>query len=191
MIIQQVILALCRGGTRHSRGRVAAGGATLVQLGDKEGDTRRLVEEGARDRGGARGLVGAASDQRPRRRRARFRRRWRPRRLGRHGAADARALLGREAIIGLSIKTIAQADAAPVELVRYVCIGGVFAAASKDNPDPPIGLAGLRTIWALMRACRGSPSAPSPASTLAPDPSAAARELRAIVDRAVTMRVDP
>jgi hypothetical protein len=70
-------------------------------------------------------------------------------------------------------------------------VGGVFATASKDNPDPPIGLAGLRTIWALMPARRGSPSAPSPASTLAPDSSAAARELRAIVDRAVTMRVEP
>ena len=45
MIIQQAILALCRGRTGILGGRVAAGGATLVQLGDKEGDTRRLVEE--------------------------------------------------------------------------------------------------------------------------------------------------
>jgi len=78
-----------------------------------------------------------------------------------------------------------------VELVDYVCIGGVVATASKPNPDLPIGLAGLRTMWALMRARRGSPSAQSLASTLAPDPSTAACELCAIVDRAVAMRVDP
>ena len=36
-------------------GRVAAGRATLVQLGDKEGDTRRLVE-GARAIKGARAI---------------------------------------------------------------------------------------------------------------------------------------
>jgi thiamine-phosphate pyrophosphorylase len=172
-------------------GRVAAGGATLVQLGDKEGDTRRLVKDARaiktalavslvplliNDRvdvalaSGADGVHVGSDNMAP---------------------ADARALLGREAIIGLSIKTIAQAEAAPVELVGYVCIGGVFATASKGNPDPPIGLAGLRAIWALMRARRGSPSAPSSALTLARDPSAAAREQRAIVDRAVTMRVDP
>jgi hypothetical protein len=45
VIIQQAILALCRGRTGILGGRVAAGGVTLVQLGDKEGDTRRLVEE--------------------------------------------------------------------------------------------------------------------------------------------------
>jgi hypothetical protein len=45
VIIQQAILALCGGRTGILGGRVAAGGVTLVQLGDKEGDTRRLVEE--------------------------------------------------------------------------------------------------------------------------------------------------
>ncbi|MBJ7408392.1 MAG: thiamine phosphate synthase, partial [Bradyrhizobium sp.] len=47
--------------------------------------------------------------------------------------ADARRLLGREAIIGLSIKTRAQIDAAPIDLLDYVCIGGVFETSSKDN----------------------------------------------------------
>src|SRR5207244_3884177 len=59
---------------------------------------------------------------------------------------DARRLLGREAIIGLSIKTVAQAEAAPVDLIDYVGVGGVFATSSKDNTKPPIGPAGLAHI---------------------------------------------
>ena len=65
--------------------------------------------------------------------------------------ADARRLLGPHAMIGLSIKTLEQAAQAPIEHLDYVCIGGVFATASKDNPDPPIGLAGLERIFAQMR----------------------------------------
>ena len=56
---------------------------------------------------------------------------------------DARRLLGRDAIIGLSIKTVAQAEAAPIDLLDYVGVGGVFATTSKDNPNPPIGTGGL------------------------------------------------
>ena len=68
---------------------------------------------------------------------------WRPR---------TRAICsGREAIIGLSIKTKAQADAAPLALLDYVCIGGVFETMSKDNPDPPIGPAGFRELAAIIR----------------------------------------
>jgi thiamine-phosphate pyrophosphorylase len=65
--------------------------------------------------------------------------------------ADARRLLGPGAIIGLSIKTTAQAEAAPVELLDYVGIGGVFATTSKDNPDPPIGVDGLARIVGVFR----------------------------------------
>src|SRR5919198_494274 len=59
---------------------------------------------------------------------------------------DARRLLGADAIIGLSGKTVEQAEAVPIDLVDYVAIGGVFATWSKDNPDPPIGAAGLARI---------------------------------------------
>src|SRR5258708_34375901 len=38
-----------------------------------------------------------------------------------------------------------------MEHLDYVCVGGVFATSSKDNPDPPIGLPGLRSIFAKMR----------------------------------------
>ena len=58
-------------------------------------------------------------------------------------AADARRLLGPTAIIGLSIKSVALANAAPLEAIDYAGIGGVYATTSKDNPDPPIGVGGL------------------------------------------------
>ena len=59
-------------------------------------------------------------------------------------AEDARRLLGRGAIIGLSIKTVAQAAAAPLDLIDYVGIGGVYGTTSKDNNIEADRVAGLR-----------------------------------------------
>ncbi len=72
---------------------------------------------------------------------------------------DARRLLGPNAIIGLTVKTGSQADALYRLPVDYACIGGVFATASKDNPDPPVGLDGFRDIAFRARLARG-PSFP-------------------------------
>ncbi|GJD36536.1 thiamine-phosphate pyrophosphorylase [Methylobacterium aerolatum] len=69
--------------------------------------------------------------------------------------ADARRLLGREAIIGLTVKTAAQADELYRLPIDYACIGGVFATSSKDNPDPPVGLVGLTRILFRARLARG------------------------------------
>ncbi len=69
--------------------------------------------------------------------------------------ADARRLLGPGAIIGLTVKTAAQADELYRLPVDYVCIGGVFATTSKDNPDPPVGLDGLSRILFRARLARG------------------------------------
>jgi thiamine-phosphate pyrophosphorylase len=190
---------------------VAEGGATLIQLRDKQADTRAMVEEARavkealaasrapliiNDRvdvalaAGADGVHVGQDDM---------------------DAADARRLLGPDAIIGLSIKTLAQARAAPTEHLDYVAIGGVFATSSKDNPDPPIGLDGLTSIAAAIRA--RAPDLPIgaiagidetnagavvaagadgiaviSALSLAPDPAQAAKALRAIVDRALAER---
>src|SRR4029078_6081236 len=65
---------------------------------------------------------------------------------------DARLLLGRSAIIGLSVKTIEQSKAAPLELLDYVAIGGVYGTTSKENTKAPIGTDGLRTIADVVRA---------------------------------------
>jgi thiamine-phosphate pyrophosphorylase len=70
--------------------------------------------------------------------------------------AEARRLLGRSAIIGLTLKTGPQADELYRLPVDYACIGGVFATSSKDNPDPPVGLDGLGRILFRGRLARGA-----------------------------------
>ncbi len=190
---------------------VAQGGATLVQLRDKRSDTRPMVERARAIKSALAPFnvpllindridVALASEA-----------------DGVHvgqddmAVEDARRLLGSEAIIGLSIKTVAQAEAAPIDLLDYVGIGGVFATLSKDNPAPPIGPAGLARIAGVFR--RRAPQLPLcgiagidatnaadviaagadgiaviAALSLRNDPQAAARDLRAIVDAALARR---
>jgi thiamine-phosphate pyrophosphorylase len=125
--------------------------------------------------------------------------------------ADARALLGRGAIIGLSVKTVVEAAAAPVELIDYVGSGGVYGTLSKQQKNAPIGPEGLARIVSVLR--RRAPKLPVcgiagidagnaaeviaagadgvaviSALSLAPDPAAAARALRDIVDAMLAKR---
>ena len=58
-------------------------------------------------------------------------------------AVDARALLGPNAIIGLSIKTVDEAATAPVDLFDYAGVGGVYATLSKEQKTAPIGTEGI------------------------------------------------
>ena len=66
--------------------------------------------------------------------------------IGQHdmAPAEARTAAGKQRIVGISTHNEAQlrlADQAPVD---YIAIGPVFATASKQNPDPVIGLDGVR-----------------------------------------------
>jgi thiamine-phosphate pyrophosphorylase len=70
--------------------------------------------------------------------------------------ADARRLLGPEAIIGITVKTPAQADGLYRMPADYACIGGVFATESKLNPEPPIGLDGFSRIAFRARLAGGN-----------------------------------
>lgn len=72
--------------------------------------------------------------------------------IGQSDAAvqEARRVLGEQAIIGLSINTLAQLQAAPVELLDYVGIGPVFTTVSKQDHAQPIGFGGLAS---LVKAC--------------------------------------
>lgn len=67
---------------------------------------------------------------------------------------DARRLLGPDAIIGATVKNAADADFVIASDVDYACIGGVFATLSKNNPDAPVGLDGLTTLAARIRAAK-------------------------------------
>jgi len=180
-----------------------AGGVTLVQLRHKNADTRELlaltrelvaalapVPILVNDRvdvalaAGAAGVHVGQSDM---------------------PAIDARRLLGEKAIIGLTVRSLAEARAALAAPVDYLSIGGVHATASKHNPEPPIGLTGLGEIvqWLRSHGCAlpltaisGIQAAQIPAvlgcgvqgvalvSAIcgAADPRAAARTLRDIVD---------
>jgi thiamine-phosphate pyrophosphorylase len=58
----------------------------------------------------------------------------------------ARKLLGNDAVIGYSTHTVAQAIAAATLPVDYIAIGPIFETGTKANPDPVVGLEGLRAI---------------------------------------------
>lgn len=190
--------------------KLIAPSTTLVQLRDKQGQTRAMIEE-------ARALKAAlepfgipllindrvdvvlvseadgvhiGQDDMP--------------------VADARRLLGPKAIIGLSLKTVEHARAAPLDLLDYVAIGGVYATTSKDDASC-IGIAGLKAVAdAVRRRKAGYPIcaiaginagnagdvinagadgvAVISALSLAPDPAAAALKLRGVVDTALSKR---
>jgi thiamine-phosphate pyrophosphorylase len=58
--------------------------------------------------------------------------------------AGVRRLMGLETLLGYSTHNPQQLDAAAAEPVDYVAIGPVFRTASKQKPDPVIGLDELR-----------------------------------------------
>ncbi len=129
----------------------AKAGATLIQYRDKTSSTRTMIERATAIRealvgtgvpfvvndrvdvalaSGADGVHLGADDM---------------------DAETARRLLGPDAIIGLTVKTSADAVRAGRAPCDYACIGGVFETLSKVNPDPPVGLGGLRTLREEIR----------------------------------------
>ncbi len=61
---------------------------------------------------------------------------------------------GKKFIIGYSTHNEAQAIAAANFLVDYIAVGPVFETTSKGNPDPAIGLEGVRRVRAALDAMR-------------------------------------
>ena len=61
-------------------------------------------------------------------------------------AAAARALLGREKLIGISIHTVTEADGVDPSSVDYVLAGPAFETASKPGYGPELGRKGLSEI---------------------------------------------
>jgi thiamine-phosphate pyrophosphorylase len=188
---------------------IAAGGATLVQLRDKVSDTARMIDK-ARALKAALAPFGvplivndrvdvalaAEADGVH---------------VGQEDMAveEARRQLGPGPFIGLSVRTVEQAAAAPLALLDYVGIGGVYATTSKVSGRSPIGLDGLRRVIQAFRHRIGNFPACGIAGITAEnaeaviaagadgvcvisalshraDPQAAARELRAVVDAALT-----
>src|SRR5690606_14941529 len=69
-------------------------------------------------------------------------------------AQTARLLLGPDAIIGLTVKNAADAQAAIAAPADYACIGGVFETLTKNNPDAPVGLDGFAALRAQIASAR-------------------------------------
>jgi thiamine-phosphate pyrophosphorylase len=187
---------------------VAAGGATLVQLRDKVSSTPDIIECARalkaalapfgvpliiNDRVDVALAVGADGVH-----------------VGQDdmSVAEARGLLGPAPFIGLSVRTEQQAAAAPLAILDYVGIGGVYGTTSKASGKTPIGPEGLRRVIQVFRRRIGNFPACGIAGITAdnaeaviaagadgvsvisalsyrPDPATAARELRAVVDMAL------
>jgi thiamine-phosphate pyrophosphorylase len=65
--------------------------------------------------------------------------------------ADARRIMPPDRIIGFSTHNADQLLAGDREPVDYLAIGPIFATASKQNPDPVVGIERLRTLRTLTR----------------------------------------
>ena len=64
---------------------------------------------------------------------------------------SARKIIGRDRWLGVSTHNPDQVAEADRTSADYIAIGPVFATASKVNPDPVIGLAGIRRARQLTR----------------------------------------
>ena len=64
---------------------------------------------------------------------------------------EAREALGPDAQIGLTVRSMEEAENAPTQELSYLSVGGVFATRSKANPDPPIGLTKLKDIVRYLK----------------------------------------
>lgn len=78
---------------------------------------------------------------------------WRAVHLGQSDAAiaEARLALPAGAIVGCSTHSPEQVRTAESAGVDYIAIGPVFATSTKRNPDPVVGLEGVRQARALTR----------------------------------------
>ncbi|ATU93013.1 thiamine phosphate synthase [Phyllobacterium zundukense] len=136
----------------------ARGGATIIQYRDKNSPTRSMVERARAIHAALKGtgvtlvindridVALAAGVEGVH--------------IGREDmtVGDARALLGPGAIIGLTVKNEADAQAAIQGDIDYACIGGLFETPAKHNPDGPIGFDGFSRLAPIIR--RVKPSLP-------------------------------
>ncbi|WP_353472692.1 thiamine phosphate synthase [Salipiger sp. H15] len=187
---------LCAGIGMARTARLAVrGGATMVQLRDKDGGTARMIETGRALKAalagsgallivnddvraaleiGADGLHVGQGDMSP---------------------AEARAKIGPEMLLGLSVESPDLARAVDPALVDYVGAGPVFATPTKPDHKQPVGWAGLAAQVAAspvpavaiggLKAHHAAEAKAAGAQGLAvvsaicgrPDPEAAAREI--------------
>ena len=122
---------------------LAAGGAGIIQYRNKHGSARHIFETCCElvgilrgrsqfivnDRADIAALCGADGVH-----------------VGQHDLAveDARGVCGRDCRVGISTHGLEQFRAANATSADYVAVGPIFSTASKENPDPVIGIEFIR-----------------------------------------------
>jgi thiamine-phosphate pyrophosphorylase len=133
-----------------SAGELVAGGVTLLQYRNKSGNARQMLEQ-ARElkRRLGRSVTLLMNDRADLCLAAGF--------DGVHVGQDdlspagVRAVIGNSHWLGVSTHNPEQLALADKTTANYLAIGPVFATLSKANPDPAIGLDGVRRARALTR----------------------------------------
>jgi thiamine-phosphate pyrophosphorylase len=178
------------------------GGVTLVQLRDKQAEGKALLEQAralrrvldpqgvpliVNDRADVALAAGAAGCH-----------------VGQTDlpAPEARALLGRSALLGLSLDRPEQAGATDPGLLDYIAFGPFAATGTKSDAGAPVGVAGIRAVRSLTTlplVAIGGIGARSAGAAIeagadgiavvsaimaATDPEVAARELRRVIEAA-------
>jgi thiamine-phosphate pyrophosphorylase len=64
---------------------------------------------------------------------------------------SARAIVGRDAWVGVSTHNLEQVEAADKTTADYIAFGPIFPTATKENPDPTVGLQLLAEARKLTR----------------------------------------
>ena len=129
--------------------KLAAGGATLIQLRNKQGTAPEVLSQAREVRRAAPHVQWVMNDRADLCLAAGFE--------GVHvgqedlSPAGARKVVGEERCVGVSTHNAGQLGAADEGPADYVAIGPVFATASKDRPDPVVGLGGVRQARAATR----------------------------------------
>lgn len=141
--------SLCAGhGLEKTVVAAVRGGATVIQLRDKHADDGELIDQARRLKAALAGsgvpliindrltvAVESGAD-------------------GLHIGQDdgevaaARAALGEQAILGLSVQTLEQMARLDVERLDYLGLGPVFATPSKHDHAAPLGFEGLASLVA-------------------------------------------
>src|SRR5271166_4025213 len=129
---------------------LAAAGCTLLQYRNKSGSARRMLEEARELRARLRpNVILIMNDRADLCLAAGF--------DGLHVGQDdlspeaARSILGSTRWLGVSTHNPEQLADADLTSANYLAIGPVFATGSKANPDPVVGLEGVRRARGLTR----------------------------------------
>ena len=144
---------------------LAAGGCTIIQYRNKSGNARVMLEQARELRKHLRSHPNVAKD-------ATLGWATQPVRLIMNDRADlclaaefdgvhvgqddlspesVRAIIGPERWLGVSTHNPEQLREADLTSADYLAIGPVFSTSSKENPDPVVGLEGVRRARALTR----------------------------------------